>query len=208
MPHRREDRGVNCACDQRERLGCGLILGKVRMSGRSLGLTGVGFFLGLIAIGCSGGGDGPPARVEISGMTPQAGAAVAAKAVCTHMAQCGSYAITCMSGGAAGGSGSGGPAPSTTCKAVFKPGDFNNCYDGAAGDIEQLLGCSAITAADVDTLETCFDALDAQKCETQAEADARAQAAVTGNSTPQPEVPAACALLMNPPAACGSPPKR
>jgi hypothetical protein len=112
-----------------------------------------------------------------------------------------------MSGGAAGGSGSNAPATSTTCSATFQAEDFNKCFDDAAADIAQLLSCSEITAADVDTLETCFDALDAQKCETQAEANARAKAAEAGNSTPQPEVPAACALLTNPPAGCGFPPK-
>jgi hypothetical protein len=170
-----------------------------------MSIRGVVILLVFGTVACGGGSQAP---VEISGMTPQAGAAVAAKAVCTHMAQCGGYSVTCMSGGAAGGSGSGAPAPSTTCMAVFKPGDFNGCFDDASADIEKLLACSSLTAADVDTLETCFNELDAQPCETQAEADARAQAAATGNSTPQPEIPAACALLMNPPASCGFPPKR
>jgi hypothetical protein len=172
-----------------------------------MSLRNIFVLLALGVFGC-GGSDGAPPRVEISGMTPQAGAEVAAKAICTHMAQCGGYAVTCMSGGAAGGSGSGGPAPSTTCSATFKPGNFDDCFNDAKPDIEQLLSCSALTAADVDMLETCFNELDAQECETQAEADARAQAAETGASTPQPQIPSACALLRDPPAGCGTAPKR
>jgi hypothetical protein len=175
------------------------------MSGRKIFLL-----LALGAVACGGGGGGPPAHVEISGMTPQAGAAVAAKAVCTHATQCGAYAIECMSGGSAGGSGSTGPAPATTCMAVFEPGDYNKCYTDASTTIQQLLACSAITPADVDTLEMCFDALDAMACETQTQADARAMAAATTGTTGIPEsaAPTACALLMDPPAACGFPPKR
>jgi hypothetical protein len=57
-------------------------------------------------------------------------------------------------------------------------------------------------------LETCFNALDAQSCETKAEAEARAQAAAAGSSAPQRELPPACALLTNPSAECGSSQKR
>jgi hypothetical protein len=58
--------------------------------------------------------------------------------------------------------------------ATFEPVAFDRCFDEANVDIARLLACPALTAADVDTLETCFDAIDALKCGTQAEADARA----------------------------------
>jgi len=141
-------------------------------------------------------------------MTPADGAAVAARAVCTHQAQCGDYAVVCMGSGAAGGNGSDASAPATTCMASFEPVVFQTCFDDARTTLAQLLACPAITAADVDTLEMCFDALDAQKCETQAEADARARAAESGATTSEAVLPAACALLMAPPAGCGFPPKR
>jgi hypothetical protein len=164
--------------------------------------------VGLLGFGVVACGGGSAQHVEISGMTPQAGAAVAAKAVCTHAAQCGSYAIECMGGGAAGGSGSTAPAPATTCMAVFDPVTYDKCVSDATPTLTQLLACPAITAADVDTLETCFDMLDAQACETAAEAAARAQAAATSGVASQREFPAACALLTNPPASCGFPPTR
>ena len=164
-------------------------------------LAGIG-----AAVGCSGGGS--PAHIEISGMTPDAGAAVAAQAVCTHETKCGDYAIVCIGGGAAGGSGSDAQVQSTTCTASFEPGNYDQCFKDASATIAQLLACPAITATDVDTLDTCFDALVAQKCETQAEANARALAAEAGTSASEPQTPAACALLMAPPASCGFPPKR
>src|SRR3954453_23537315 len=95
-----------------------------------------GTLLVLAAVACGGGTQAP---VEISGMSPQAGAATAAKAVCTHAAQCGGYSIECMGGGTAGGSGGEGAATSTPGPAVFEPVDFDKCFEDASGDIAQLL---------------------------------------------------------------------
>ena len=159
----------------------------------------VATLLGVLIAGC--GGSSAPAHVDLSGKTPAAGADAAAHAVCTREAQCGTYSTLCQGGGAAGGA-STASAPATTCTATFEPIPYDHCYEEASSDIEKLLACPALTAADVDMLETCFDTLATATCPTAADAEARAQAEPSGTTPPAPEIPAACALLMHPPAGC------
>lgn len=151
-------------------------------------------------INSCGGSNGPAGHVEISGKTPTEGADVAARAVCTREQRCGQASITC-SGGAAGGSGSDA-GTTFSCTATIRPVDFDECYEDVGGDIAELLACPALTPADVDMLELCIDALVAPKCETQAEADARARASEAGMAPTRPGMPPACAILAQPPPGC------
>jgi hypothetical protein len=159
---------------------------------------GLAVAVAVMACGSSSG----PTHVEISGRTPSEGAAIAAQAVCGQAARCGGVTIACMGGGTAGGSGSDAAPPSMHCEATIEPISRDACVADASGDIEELLSCPTLTAEQVDTLETCFDALAAQPCITQAEADERARAAEVGISPPADETPAACALLKEPPPGC------
>jgi hypothetical protein len=86
------------------------------------------------------------------------------------------------------------------CTATLEPIAYDHCYEQASSDIEKLLACPALTAADVDMLETCFDTLAAAACPTAADAEASAEQ--FGTAQPAPDVPAECALLMHPPAGC------
>ena len=153
-----------------------------------------------MACGSSNG----PAHVEISGKTPTEAAAIAAQAICAHDARCGHVVITCMGGGPAGASGSDA-APTTSCMGTIEKILRDDCYADASEDLAELLTCAAPTAEQTETLEICFDTLAAEPCVTQAEADERARASEMGIEPPPEEVPAACALLREPPPACGTP---
>ncbi|HEY2730339.1 MAG TPA: hypothetical protein VGK52_10385 [Polyangia bacterium] len=59
-----------------------------------------------------------------------------------------------------------------------------------------------LTPDQTNTLEACFDMLDAQACTTQAEADAQAMVSASGGTPTRQAQPAACALTMNLPAGC------
>src|SRR5678810_360811 len=85
------------------------------------------FGAGLALVAC-GKSTTPPAHVEISGRSPAEGAAIAARAVCTHSAACGNVTIICSAGGTAGSSGSGAAAPATTCTATIEPVAYADCY--------------------------------------------------------------------------------
>jgi hypothetical protein len=159
--------------------------------------------LGLLLVSC-GGGTAAPAHVEISGKVPAEAGQIAGSAVCMHESQCGAVTIAGAGGGAAGGSGSDAGFTST-CTGTIAPIPYAKCLNEASADITRLLGCPALTPADVDTLEVCFDTLVAETCVTQAEADAMARAAESGTDPPQPDLPAACALLRQPPAGCPGP---
>jgi hypothetical protein len=159
----------------------------------------IGIGIGIAFVACGSGTKGP-APVEISGKTPAEAAAIAARAVCTREARCGRARIECMGSGAAGGSGSDAGFTSS-CMATIVPIPYDDCYADASADIADLLTCAAPTADQIDMLEICFDMLAARACITQAEADALARASEAGNSPPD-ELPAACALLMNPPSGC------
>ena len=162
--------------------------------------------MGIAFVACSG--STTPTHVELSGKTPAEAAAVAARAVCTHDARCGHVSVSCMGGGTAGGSGSGSDAspPTQSCMGMINPIAYADCYADANGDIAQLLTCAAPTAEQVDTLEICFDMLATRACIPQEEADALARASEAGNSPPPNELPAACALLMDPPSGCSTTP--
>ena len=155
--------------------------------------------LGLLIAGC--GGSSAPAHVDFTGKTPAAGADEAAHAVCTREAQCGTYSVSCVGGGAAGGAGTAS-APAMTCMATFVPVPYDRCYEQASPDIEKLLACPALTASDVSMLEDCVNTLASATCPTAADAEARAQAEQSATAPPTPDLPAACALLMTPPAGC------
>jgi hypothetical protein len=165
----------------------------------------IGLGMGIVSVAC--GGSGGPAHIEISGKTPAEAAAIAAQAVCAHDARCGRVSITCTGTGTAGGSSSDA-APTMTCLGTIQGISRDDCYTDANEDIAELLTCAAPTPAQIDTLETCFDMLASVPCVTQAEADERARAAEMGISPPAKEVPAACALLAEPPPGCQGPPSR
>ncbi len=155
---------------------------------------------GIVACGSSGS---IPGHVEISGKSPSQGAALAAGAVCRREARCGEVTIACMGGGSAAGSGSDATTLMTTCTGRIEPVDYDHCFTEASADVEKLLSCASLTADQIDTLETCFDALAAQPCVTQAEADAQAHAAESGTSPPPEPPPASCDLLLaSPPPGC------
>jgi hypothetical protein len=161
----------------------------------------IGLGLGVALVAC-GGGNGGATHVEISGKTPTEAAAIAARAVCMRDARCGHPSITCMGGGAAGGSGSDASPPTTSCVATIAPVAYDRCYTDASGDIATLLSCAALTAEQIDMLEICFDTLAATACITQEQADAQARASEAGTSPPPNDLPAACALLEHPPTGC------
>jgi hypothetical protein len=154
----------------------------------------------LIAGGC-GSDHGAVGHIEISGKTPGEGAAIAARAVCTRDASCGRVSIACMGGGSAGGSGSDAGF-TMMCTATIQPINYSDCYADAAGDIQKLLSCPALTPQQVNELEVCFDMLAALKCMTQAEADAQARASAAGAAPPPTTRPPECELLVRPPAGC------
>jgi hypothetical protein len=162
-------------------------------------MRAVGIGIGIAFLACGGSG---PQHVEISGQTPTEAAALAARSVCLRLARCGNPSIVCTGGGAAGGSGSDASAPTVSCVATIGPVAYDDCYADASSDIAQLLTCAMPSAEQIDVLEICFDMLTARRCITQAEADALARARETGSSPPADELPAACALLMDPPASC------
>ena len=118
----------------------------------------MGFGMGIVFVAC-GGGSGGPTHVASSGQTPAAAAAVAARAVCTRDARCGHVSVSCIGGGAAGGSGSDAGAPTVSCVGMIKPIAYADCYADASGDIAELLTCAAPTAEQIDMLEMCFDML-------------------------------------------------
>jgi hypothetical protein len=162
--------------------------------------TGIG--IGVVLAAC---GSSSPTHVELSGKTPTEAAALAAQSFCGREARCGHAVVTCMGGGSAGGSGSDAAPPTMTCVGTIEKPSREDCTEDANEDLTDLLTCIAPTAEQLDILEICFDTLAAQPCVTQAEADAKARAAETGASPPPDDVPAACALLDDPPAACGTP---
>jgi hypothetical protein len=155
----------------------------------------------LVLLSCGGGGNNVASHVEISGKPPSEGAAIAAGAVCARQAQCGQVSIACMGSGSGGGSGSDA-SMTNTCTATIRPVKYDDCYMEAGKDIADLLSCPALTAAQVDELELCFDMIIAPKCITQAEADAQARAAETGQPRPSVTPPPECALLVHPPSGC------
>jgi hypothetical protein len=159
----------------------------------------LGIGLGVAVAACSGGG---PTHVEISGKSPDEGAATAARAICARDARCGRPVVTCSGGGSAGSSGSDGSAPTMTCVGTIAPVSYDDCYADASGDIAEVLTCGSFTTEQIDTLEMCFDMVSAQPCVTQAEVDARARDSEMGISPPPEVLPAACALFMNPPTNC------
>jgi hypothetical protein len=157
--------------------------------------------LGLCLAVLSCGGNGGAGHVEISGKSPTEAGAIAAQALCTHEARCGSVSIECMGGGSAGGSGSDA-APTTSCMGVINPVVYGDCFTKTSAEIARLLTCAMLTPDQTNTLETCFDMLNAQACTTQAEADAQALASASGGPPTRPAQPAACAVVMNLPAGC------
>ena len=163
----------------------------------------LGFGMGVVFLAC--GSSNGPSHVEISGKTPTEAAAIAAQAICSHEARCGHVVVTCMGGGTAGGSGSDAAPPSVSCMGTIEKPSRDDCYADASGDLAELLTCAAPTAEQTETLETCFDTLASEPCVTQAEADERARASEMGIEPPPDEGPAACALLKEPPPACGTP---
>jgi hypothetical protein len=158
--------------------------------------------LGLAVLSCGGNG-GAVGHVEISGKSPVEGAAIAAHALCAHEAQCGSVSTFCMGGGSAGGSGNDASAtPTFSCMAVITPVVYDDCFTKTSSDIAKLLTCAMLTPDQTNTLETCFDMLNAQACTTQAEADAQAKANASSGPPTRQQLPAACAVVMTPPPNC------
>jgi hypothetical protein len=164
------------------------------------GCTPLGLCLAVLSCGGNSSGVG---HVEISGKSPAEAGAIVAHALCTHEAQCGSVSTTCMGGGSAGGSGSdASAAPTVSCTATITPVVYDACFTTMSTDIAKVLTCAMLTADQTNTLETCFDMLDAQACTTQAEADAQAKASASGGPPTQQQLPAACAVAMNLPPNC------
>jgi hypothetical protein len=159
--------------------------------------------LGLCLALLSCGGSGDAGHVEISGKSPTEAGPIAAHALCTHEARCGSVSIVCMGGGSAGGSGSDASAgPTISCMGVISPVAYDDCFTKTSAEIASLLTCAMLTPDQTNTLEACFDMLDAQACTTQAEADAQAMVSASGGTPTRQAQPAACALIMNLPAGC------
>ena len=155
--------------------------------------------LGLAVLSCGGNAD--PGHVEISGKSPDDAAAIAAHAVCAHEAECGSLNIICSStGSAGGGGGDAGGAPSFNCTGRIDPISYDDCFKDRSASIALLLTCGALTPDQTNTLETCFDILDARQCTTQTEADARARANESGAVNDGVGLPPECAMFsMQPP---------
>ena len=133
-----------------------------------------------VTIICSGGGDGScgvgsdgPAHVELSGKTPAEGSALAATAICSQVARCGTVRILCSGG-------SDGTTTNADCTATITPETHASCYEDVRPDIEQLLSCPGLMAAQIDTIELCVNALARASCLTQAQADALAAQVESG----------------------------
>jgi hypothetical protein len=162
--------------------------------------TSLGLCLAVLSCGGNESGIG---HVEISGKSPAEAGTVAAHALCTHEAQCGSVSTVCMGGGSAGGSGSdASAAPTFSCMGVITPVVYDDCFTKTSSDIANLLTCAMLTPDQTNTLETCFDMLNAEPCTTQAEADAQAKASASGGPPTHQPQPAACAVVMNLPPNC------
>jgi hypothetical protein len=115
----------------------------------------------------------------------------------------GSVSIICVGGGSAGSDGGDAcDAPSFTCTARLEPVVYDSCFTDVSASVAHLLTCGALTPDQTNTLETCFDMLDARACTTQAEADARARANESGGATEDPGLPPECAMLSMRPPGC------
>jgi hypothetical protein len=156
--------------------------------------------LGLAVLSCGDNAD--TGHVEISGKSPDDAAAIAAHAVCAHEAECGSVNIACSSSGSAGAGGDAGAAPAFICTARIDPVVYADCFKDASASIARLLTCGALTPDQTNTLEICFDMLDARKCTTQAQADARARANESGATDDGVGLPPECAMLSMRPPGC------
>jgi len=162
--------------------------------------------LSFAALSCGGGSVG---HVEISGKSPAEAGSIVAHALCTHEVQCGDVSVSCTGGGSAGVSGSDGGSgtdasagPTLTCMGVIAPVVYAKCFADTSSQIARLLTCAMLTADQTNTLETCFDMIDAKACTTQAEADAQASAIASAGPPVGHELPAACAVAMNLPPNC------
>jgi hypothetical protein len=135
---------------------------------------------------------GHPAHVELSGQTPSEGAHLAADALCSRAVRCGTAEIQCVSS----------PEQSAQCSATIVHPDKNTCYTQVEPGIEDLLACPSITPSQVDMIEQCLDAMNAQPCITQIEADEAAKEEANGMS-PRPAIqPIECEFLQKPLPGC------
>lgn len=141
-----------------------------------------------LGVGGCGGSDGP-SHVELSGKSPVAGSMQAAEAICRRKVACGSVQVSC-------GAGS---TTATQCSATIVHSDYDHCFNDAQPSLEKFLACPALTAQGVDMIESCVDALVAEVCVTQEQADAAARAAQMNMSAPASPAPPECAFLNFPP---------
>jgi len=145
-----------------------------------------------IAVSSGCGGTARSGHVELTGKPASEGSSLAADAICNRDTACGTVDIQC-----AGGTNMG-----TTCSATIVHPDQAACYSRLQPRFEQLLSCPALTPAQVDMVELCVDAMAAQLCVTQAQADALAQTAEMTMSVPPAPSPPECDFLGQPLPGC------
>jgi len=141
--------------------------------------------------GSCGGSSASPA-VTLTGKSPSEAAQDAATAICDRNARCGIVDISCT----------GGTDAATQCSASIDHPDTASCVAQEQASLDKLLSCTALTASERDSVQQCVDALVAQPCVSQAEADALAMLAQEGMALPPDLPPTACAPLEQPIPGC------
>ena len=118
---------------------------------------------------------------------------LAAEAICHREVACGEVEISC----------SGGTSVATQCSATIVYPEVAGCVSDVERSMVRLLSCPTIAPQQVNMIELCVDALAAQACVTQAQADAVAQAAEMNVPLPASPQPPECEFLATPLPGCG-----
>lgn len=143
----------------------------------------------LWGVSCGGSSE---STATLTGKSPSEASQEAATAICNRNAKCGIVDISCT----------GGTDAATQCSASIDHPDAKTCVAQEQPSLEKLLSCAALTASEVETIQQCVDALVAQPCVTQAEAESLALTAQEGMALPPNLPPAVCASLEQPIAGC------
>jgi hypothetical protein len=159
---------------------------------RSVALSSLLIAAGVMLAGGSCDSSSGAMGVTLVGRSPSDGAQAAAAAICERDARCGTVSISCT----------GGTTASTKCSAEFVYPVEADCISQRKPAIERLLGCAALTTAQIEMIKQCIDALVARACVTQAQADALVMSAMESMSLPPDPPPAECTFLEEPIPGC------
>jgi hypothetical protein len=130
--------------------------------------------------------------LTLTGKPPDQASQQAATAICNRNARCGRVDISC----------NGGTDAATQCTANIDHPDAGACITQEEPAIFKVLSCPALTEAESQTIQQCVNALVAQPCVTQEQADSLAMLAEKGGTLPPDGPPDACAPLEQPIPGC------